>query len=165
MQVNCFKPVIDKRCKVLILGSVPSVLSRKVNFYYGNPSNRFWTILSELLTVDFTAMNNTEKTSALLNKHVALYDVFSSCEIKGSMDSEIKNAVLNDIPELIKDTDIKTIYITSKKAFDVFIKRFGNYFNGIGVKVINLPSTSGANRSKFKTDDALFNEWKRLFAI
>ena len=165
MQVNCFEPVIDKDCKVLILGSVPSVISREVNFYYGNPANRFWKILSQLLSVDFTAMTNAEKTSALLIRHIALYDVFSSCEIKGSLDSDIKNAELNDIPSLIRNTDIKTIYITSKKAFNAFVKRFGAYFKNIGVKIVNLPSTSGANRSKFKTDAALFSEWKRLFII
>ena len=81
------------------------------------------------------------------------------------MDNDIKNAKINDIPSLIRDTNIKTIYITSKKAFNVFVKRFKNYFDYIGVKIINLPSTSGANRSKFKTDDALLSEWKRLFII
>lgn len=165
MHVDCFEPVINKDCKILILGSVPSVVSREVNFYYGNPSNRFWKILSELLAVDFTAMENAEKTAALLKRHIALYDVFSSCEIEGSLDSDIKNAKINDIPSLIRGTNIKTIYITSKKAFNVFVKRFKDYFENIGVKVINLPSTSGANRSKFKTDDALLSEWKRLFII
>lgn len=165
MQVNCFEPVIDKECKVLILGSVPSVVSREVNFYYGNPTNRFWKILSEILSVDFIAMSNAEKTAELLRKHIALYDVFSCCEIKGSMDSDIKNARLNDIPSLIRGTNIKTIYITSKKAFAAFVKRFGEYFERAGVKIINLPSTSSANRSRYKTDAALFAEWKRLFIV
>ena len=165
MRVNCFDPVIDKNCNVLILGSVPSIISREVNFYYGNPTNRFWKILSELFGVDFTKMTNEEKTAELLKRHVALYDVFSSCEIKGSMDSDIKNAKVNDIPSLIRDTNIKTIYITSKKAFDVFVKRYQNYFERIGISLVNLPSTSSANRSKFKTDDALLNEWKRLFIL
>ena len=166
MQVKCFKPVIDDDCRVLILGSCPSVISREVNFYYGNPTNRFWKILSELLGADFTAMTNEEKTAALLARHIALFDVFSVCEIKGSMDGNIKNAEFNDIPALIRGTDIKTIYITSKKAFDAFNKKFGDYFfASIGVKVVNLPSTSSANRSKFKTDAALFAEWKKLFII
>lgn len=165
MQVKCFKPVIDRNCRVLILGSCPSVISREVNSYYGNPTNRFWKILSALLGADFCAMTNEEKTAALLARHIALFDVFSSCEIKGSMDGNIKHAEFNDIPSLIRGTNIKTIYITSKKAFDAFIKRFGDYFAGKGINVINLPSTSSANRSKFKTDDELFKEWKRLFII
>ena len=165
MLVKCFEPVIDKRCKVLILGSMPSVLSRKVDFYYGNPTNRFWKILSEILSVDLTAMTNAEKTDALLARHIALFDVFSVCEIKGSMDGNIKNAKLNDIPALIESTDVKTIYITSKKAFDAFNKKYKGYFENIGVKIVSLPSTSSANRGKFPTDDALLSEWKNLFTL
>lgn len=165
MQVKCFNPVIDDDCRVLILGSMPSVISRKVDFYYGNPTNRFWKILSALLGADFTAMTKEEKTAALLARRIALFDVFSVCDIKGSMDGNIKNAEFNDIPSLIRGTDIKTIYITSKKAFIAFNKKFGDYFADIGVKVVNLPSTSSANRSKFKTDAALFAEWQKLFVL
>lgn len=165
MQVKCFKPVIDSDCRVLILGSCPSVISREVNFYYGNPTNRFWKILSVLFGTDFCAMTNEEKTATLLARHIALFDVFSVCEIKGSMDGNIKHAEFNDIPSLIRGTNIKTIYITSKKAFDAFNKHFGDYFSGEGVKIINLPSTSSANRSKFKTDDALIKEWEKLFVV
>ena len=163
MTVKCFDPVIDKDCRVLILGSVPSAVSREVNFYYGNPANRFWKIMSALLGTDFTALKNAEKAAELLKRRIALSDVFSSCEITGSLDSNIKNAKLNDIPALIKNTDIKTIYITSKKAYRSFIGRFGDNLNNAGIKIVSLPSTSGANRSEFKTDDALLAEWKRLF--
>ena len=165
MFINCFEPVINAHCKVLILGSAPSVISRQVNFYYGNPSNRFWKILSAILDIDFTAMNNEKKAYELLRRRIALFDVFSSCEIVGSLDSNIKSAEFNDIPALIKNTDIKTIYVTSKKAYLDFVKRFGNYFESIGIKVISLPSTSSANRSKFKTDEDLLAEWKRLFTV
>lgn len=32
-----FDPVFDERSRVLVLGSLPSVLSRENAFYYGNP--------------------------------------------------------------------------------------------------------------------------------
>ena len=165
MQVNCFKPVIDKNCKTIILGSIPSVISREVGFYYGNPANRFWKIMSRLFGVDFTALTPQEKAAELLKRHVALSDVFSACEITGSMDATIKNAEFNDIPSLISSTDIKTIYITSKTAYNAFIKRFNGYFENTGVKIISLPSPSGANRSKFRTDEELISEWRRLLII
>ena len=165
MTVKCFKPIIDKDCRIIILGSMPSVVSRKVDFYYGNPTNRFWKIMSALVGADFVAMTNAEKTAELLRRHIALSDVFSSCEITGSLDNNIKNAEMNDIPALIENTNIKTIYITSKKASRDFIKRFGDRLNNAGVKIISRPSTSSANRSEFKTDDALFAEWQRLFKL
>ena len=165
MQVKCFKPVIDKNCKVIILGSMPSVISREVDFYYGNPTNRFWKIMSALFDTDFTVMTKKEKSAELIRRRIALYDVYSVCEIKGSLDSNIKKAEFNDVLSLIRGTDIKTVYITSKKAYVDFIKRFGESFKRAGIKVINLPSTSSATRSKFKTDDALLSEWKKLFVV
>ena len=46
-----FEPVYDKDSLVLILGSFPSVKSRQTEFYYGNPQNRFWKVLSSYLNV------------------------------------------------------------------------------------------------------------------
>ena len=165
MRVKCFKPVIDKNCKILILGSMPSVKSREVQFYYGNPSNRFWKILSKITGADFIAMTKEEKINELLVRHIALFDVFSSCEITGSSDGTIKNAELNDILSLIAPTDIRKIYVTSKKAFVRFTERYGKELDALGVKVINLPSPSAANRAKFRTDDSLLSEWKRLLSL
>lgn len=41
-----FGPVFDERSRVLVLGSFPSVLSRRGSFYYGNPQNRFWRVIA-----------------------------------------------------------------------------------------------------------------------
>ena len=43
-----FPPVFDENSKVLILGSLPSVKSREVGFYYMHPQNRFWRVLEEI---------------------------------------------------------------------------------------------------------------------
>ena len=39
-------PVFDENSRVLVLGSFPSVQSRKAAFFYGHPQNRFWRVLS-----------------------------------------------------------------------------------------------------------------------
>ncbi len=44
-----FEPVFDERSRILVLGSFPSVLSRKNDFYYGNPQNRFWRVMAACL--------------------------------------------------------------------------------------------------------------------
>ena len=41
---------IDVESTVLLLGSLPSVKSRKDEFYYAHPRNRFFKILLVLLT-------------------------------------------------------------------------------------------------------------------
>lgn len=44
-----FPPVADAACRVLILGSFPSVKSREEGFFYGHPRNRFWPLMAALL--------------------------------------------------------------------------------------------------------------------
>ena len=41
-----FKPIINNKSKILILGSLPSDKSIIANEYYGNKTNQFWDILS-----------------------------------------------------------------------------------------------------------------------
>ena len=164
-EVNGFAPIIDKTDKILILGSIPSKKSRENGFYYANHTNRFWKILSDIYNEDFTGVNFYGKRQLLLKHKIALYDVYYSCEMRkngSSLDSDITNKRLNDIPSLIKDSEVKTIYVTSKKAYNDFVKEFGEKLEKDGVKIINLPSPSSANRSVYKTDDELINAWKKL---
>lgn len=46
---HSFEPVYDENSRILILGTLPSVKSRKNNFYYGHKQNRFWKLLAYLL--------------------------------------------------------------------------------------------------------------------
>ena len=43
--IHPFPPVVDEGCRLLILGSFPSVKSREEGFFYGHPQNRFWRML------------------------------------------------------------------------------------------------------------------------
>lgn len=160
-----FEPIINKNCKILFLGSMPSKKSRENNFYYSNPTNRFWKILSSIFNEDFINAGNKNKKELLFKHNIALYDVYKSCEMKkldSSLDSNIYNQKLNDIPNLIKNTNITKIFITSKKAYLDFLKHFKNEFTNTKIEITNLPSPSSANRSKYKTDEELIKVWAEL---
>ena len=162
--INCFEPVIDANSKILILGSIPSKKSRDNGFYYYNPTNRFWKIMSAVYKEDFVGADINAKKTLLLKHGVGLSDVYFSCEMKkdgSSLDSNITKRDFNDIPSLIGGTAVKKIYVTSKKAYKDFIKRFGEYIYKQGVDIISLPSPSSANRSVYKTDDELITAWKK----
>ena len=45
MRIESFEPVVSTHAKILILGTMPSVLSLEKQEYYGNPQNAFWRIL------------------------------------------------------------------------------------------------------------------------
>lgn len=149
-----FDPVYNSNSKILILGSFPSVASREQSFYYMHKQNRFWKILSCLFNLNFLNMNIHEKTIALNQNNIALYDVIKSCSIVGSSDSTIKNVEPIALDQIIKNSSIKYIYLNGNKAYDLFIKYFPQYVS-IAIK---LPSTSPANaRYSF---NKLLESWK-----
>ena len=168
MVIKCFEPIIDNNSEILILGSIPSRISRENGFYYSNKTNRFWKLLSAIYGVDFLNLDNNSKSKMLLKCRIAMSDVYRNCEMKvsgSSLDSNIKGYKFNDIISLIKGTNIKRIFITSKKAYQDFTNEFGTYFVRHNIPVINLPSPSSANRSVFRTDEELLEVWKNLFSI
>ena len=115
-------PIYDANSKVLILGSMPSVKSREVGFYYAHKTNRFWVILEKLFNVSLNTIE--EKKKFLLENHISLWDVFEFCEIDASSDASIKNYKLNDINMILKYAKIKAIFCTGKKSYDTLIKNF-----------------------------------------
>lgn len=139
--VHPFEPIFNENAKVLILGSIPSPKSREQGFYYGHPQNRFWKVLSKIFK-EKLPMTNKEKKEFILNHHLALWDVVKRCEIKGASDSSIQNVEVNDIKALIKQTKIKYIITTGKKADALYQKYLSKSIN---ISSISLPSTSPAN--------------------
>ena len=136
-----FPPLINSSSKILILGSLPGEESLKQVQYYAHPRNAFWkimfTIFNEIYSEDYSA-----KCELLLKNHIALWDMVHSGIREGSLDSDIKNEIPNDIEELLKEYQgISTILLNGKKA-EAMYKR---HFSQIPVHTIALPSTSPAN--------------------
>ena len=154
---HTFKPIYSKDSKILILGSIPSVVSREDNFYYAHPKNRFWKLISKILNVK-EPITIEDKTKLILNNNLAIYDVIKSCEIQGSSDSSIKNVEINDINYIINNSSIEKIIFNGNKAYELYNKYEKNKFSNTKV----LPSTSPANaRYSF---EKLYNVWfKELF--
>ena len=138
---HTLKPIFNENSKILILGSIPSVKSRKNNFYYANKQNRFWNIINILFNQNL--ITNKEKEKFLLNNNIALFDVIQECDINGSSDSSIKNIKVNNIEKIINESKIKYIFLTGKTAYNLYKK----YFNNLNIEYYYLPSPSSANAS------------------
>ena len=149
-------PVFNENSKVLILGSFPSVKSREQGFFYGHPQNRFWKVVAAVhdCAVPITI---EEKRAFLLEHGIAVWDVIQSCEIVGSSDSSIKDAVANDLRVILDVADIRQIFVNGKKAEELYKKYIAPQ---IGRDAICLPSTSPANAAW--SVDRLVAEWKRV---
>lgn len=146
-------PVWDKNSEILILGSFPSVKSRENLFFYAHKQNRFWRVLSSLLNAPIPTTIE-EKKHLLIENGIALWDVIASCDITNSSDSSIKNAVPNDLSEILSHSKVKTIYTNGKTAEKLYQKYI---FDNTGIKSVCLPSTSPANAAY--TFDMLIEKW------
>ena len=136
-----FQPVVDAQCRVLVLGSFPSVKSRENAFYYGHPQNRFWKTLAGVYQ---TRIPETveEKTAFLLTRHIALWDVASTCTITGSADSSLTAYAANDIAACVQGSDINTVFANGQKAGALY-RTYAQ--SAVGMPIAVLPSTSPAN--------------------
>ena len=150
-----FEPVYDGSSRILILGSMPSEMSRREGFYYGNPRNRFWQVLCEILREPLPDSIESKK-SMLLRRHIALWDVIQSCDIRGSADSEIKNIVPTALGEVLGG-NIKAVFANGKKAAAVYEKYQKEH---IGMSIITLPSTSPANAAY--SVQRLIDDWSAI---
>ena len=151
--IHNIPPVFDSESRILILGSFPSVKSRAAEFFYGHPQNRFWKVTAAVFGCD-VPQTTDEKKAFLLKNHVALWDVIESCEIEGSADSTIKNAVPNDIARILDAADIKQIFVNGKTA-EKYYKKY--LLPKTKREAVCLPSTSPANAAK--SLDRLIEEW------
>ena len=152
--IHKIPPVYNKNSQILILGSFPSVKSREGRFFYHHKQNRFWKVLSTIVN-DVLPETIDEKKDFLLKNHIAVWDVIASCDIEGSSDSSIKNAVPNNVSDILKAAPIRKIYTNGGTAYKLYHK----YCEKVtGIKAMKLPSTSPANASY--SLDRLISEWK-----
>ena len=159
-QTHPFKPIFDENSKILILGSFPSVVSRKLGFYYANPQNRFWRVLARILNASVPTSTD-EKINFLLASRIAIYDAAISCEIKGSSDAKMTAVLPANLEPIFSGARIAQVFANGGKAYEICKKYLEDeILKATKNVVIKLPSTSPAN-AKFSIDK-LANEWSAI---
>ncbi len=138
---HTLEPIWRPDSKILILGSMPSPKSREIGFYYGHPQNRFWKVLPAIFEEDELPTIEA-KTDFLIRHQIALWDVLSSCTIRGADDASIRNAIPNDLSLILDHAPIEAIFCTGKRALSLYEKLCEPNTKR---KAIGLPSTSPAN--------------------
>ena len=84
--------------------------SREANFFYMNPKNRFFQVLSALLEENLVVASIEEKVRILLKHGIGIFDVIKSCKIKGSQDASITDVEVNDLETIIRETKVEKIF-------------------------------------------------------
>ncbi|MDO8730011.1 MAG: DNA-deoxyinosine glycosylase, partial [Candidatus Omnitrophota bacterium] len=138
-----FKPVVDRRSRVLILGTMPGPEALRRRQYYGFPGNHFWPVIQILFGLGDRPLSYPEKIRLLKANRIALWDVIASCRRKGASDSAITRVTPNRIPELLKKyPNLRTVFVNGKTAQRLFRLHFGEK---VKLPVRGLPSTSPAH--------------------
>ena len=137
-------PLVSYATRLLILGSFPGVRSLQTQQYYAHPQNQFWKILQAIWpsSPHELCVSSYEKRSAwLLERGLGVWDVYASCEREGSLDTAIRNAVVNDIAGL-RLPQLQAIAHNGGESH-----KHARHTQTLGVPVYKLPSTSPANAS------------------
>ena len=139
--LQCFDPFVDKKSKILILGTMPGPTALAKQEYYGFPGNHFWKILTQYFGIT-KPLKYEEKVDLLRRKKIALWDVFGSCEREGAADNAIQKAELNPIPELLNQyPNIQAVFLNGRTAEKIFRSKFSS----VKIPSYYLPSTSPAH--------------------
>ncbi|KAF5085999.1 hypothetical protein DSECCO2_62090 [anaerobic digester metagenome] len=159
MRSGCgLSPLISPGCRILILGSYPSVLSLKAGEYYANPRNMFWNIIESIFSIPLT-LPYKERTSLILARNVGLWDVYCSCDRERSADIRIKNPEPNDIRWIISQyPTIEVIFLNGREAE----KGFKKFFPDISIATRYLPSSSPAHAVRLSEK---IEKWKVINEI
>lgn len=96
-----------------MLGSFPSVKSRKIQFYYGNKQNRFWKTVCGFFGEEIPESTDGKK-EFLHRRKIALWDMVTECEIEGSADSAVKNASVADLGVILRRRRSKRYFSTER---------------------------------------------------
>ncbi|MCM1544640.1 MAG: DNA-deoxyinosine glycosylase [Ruminococcus sp.] len=151
--VHPIPPLFQPESDTLILGSFPSIKSREGEFFYHHPQNRFWKVIAAVTNSPIPTSID-EKRDMILSNRFALWDSIGQCEITGSQDSSIRNAVPNDISSILAQTKITRIFCNGGTSHQYYQKYI---FPKTGIEAFKLPSTSPANASW--SLERLINAW------
>jgi hypoxanthine-DNA glycosylase len=167
MNVISFPPVVDADSRILVLGSMPGVASLRAYQYYGNPRNYMWRLLYALFGAGREPDPAYENRLAFaLGNGIALWDAIASCEREGSLDSDIKEAIPNDIPGLLRQyPQIKLIVCNGTKSFSELNKHFGKHPEIAGRKVLRMPSTSPIPTRDYRGFEDRLATWRAITEV
>lgn len=153
-----FPPIADGGAKILILGSLPSVLSIEKRQYYGNPQNHFWRILYALFGREPDA-GYEDRKNFMHSKKIALWDSIATASNPGSLDGDIKNIVPNDFDRFFAGHPfIGHVFFNGSKSEQVFRKYFPSYYGSI--PHTRLPSSSPIPTPKNRNLEEKLENWK-----
>ncbi len=157
------EPIIGRNPRIIILGSMPGIISINAAQYYANPRNLFWMVLADLFSIDIDCSYES-KVLQMQQLPMIVWDTLKTCHREGSLDSKILNTDIeaNDIATLLKQfPTVQAIAFNgnaSAKYFDRLVKP--QLPKDLDIELLKMPSTSPANAGMKRAQK--LETWRRL---
>lgn len=156
-RIESFPPQIAAGCRLLLLGTAPSVRSLAMQQSYAHPQNLFWPLMGEMFDAG-PELDYAERIARLQARGIGIWDVLQYCERPGSLDSSIvrSSEIPNDIPGLLEShPGIVAIALNGGRAQQSFRRLVLPALEGHQAErivLLDLPSTSPANASMTRAE-------------
>jgi hypoxanthine-DNA glycosylase len=145
IRVESFTPIVSKRSKLLVLGSMPGEASLNAREYYAHPLNAFWPIMGQLFGAN-SSLSYQERVAILQSVGVGLWDTLQRCTKPGSLDASIIDEVPSDFSTLFaKYPNITHVFFNGGTAETTFRRHVLPAFAQDRHVFARLPSTSPAH--------------------
>jgi len=158
MADTAFPPVVGVNPRVLILGSMPGVVSLQEQQYYAHPRNAFWPVMASLglpvMDAHGERLPYAQRLQVLRDHGIALWDVVHRCERPGSLDSAIvKDSVeANDFDALLAAHRSLQAIVFNGAAAETLFWRHVPMTHSQRLEFLRLPSTSPAHAALSVSD-------------
>lgn len=152
-----FPPVVDRRTRVLVLGSLPGEESLARRRYYANPRNQFWRLIGAVAGADLEPLGYEARLEALLAAGIGLWDTVGSATRRGSLDGNIRGQTANDLATLAAGLpELRAVGFNGGTASRLGMPKLAAL---PGLTLLALPSSSPAYTLPFAEKRA---SWLRL---
>ena len=124
--------------------------------YYANPQNWFWRVMQRCGVVENALAPYDERVEQVKTKNIAIWDLYERVRRQGSGDDKIRDAVPNEIKDLLESRGPFPILLNGRR-----LREFRRVFPGLEAELVALPSTS-PRPLHWNTEASRFaakNEW------
>ena len=146
--VHSFEPIVGRNPRVIILGSMPGVVSLQAMQYYANPRNAFWAIIAELFGIDIECSYES-RIRQVSQLPLILWDTLKACHRQGSLDAKIlrQHIEANNIAGLVEQHTGLRVIAFNGAASEKYFYQLEKHRLPVDhrLELIKLPSTSPAN--------------------
>lgn len=154
---HCFPPVTRPDTRLLVLGSLPGVLSLERRQYYAHPRNHFWRLMGHVIHRDLVSLDYEARLETLLDAGVGLWDTVAAAARQGSLDGDIRLHEASDLGALVPTLrQLRAIAFNGGTS-----ARIGRaqLHEAVHLDLIDLPSSSPAYTIPFERK---LETWLRL---